>query len=96
MHPLHHPEVLMTAITLRNLPPELAEFIEAKARADQRSLNQTVIQLLHKAAGMAKGKEPEIEHHDLDHLSGALTREEADELDEAIRWQRQIDPEMWK
>lgn len=86
----------MTAITLRNLPPELAEFIEAKARAEKRSLNQTVIQLLQKAAGLAMAKEPEVVYHDLDHLAGSLSREEADELDEAIRWQRQIDPEMWK
>lgn len=86
----------MTAITLRNLPPDLAELLQAKARDEKRSLNQTVIQLLRKATGLAQPKEAEVEYHDLDHLAGALTRAEADELEESIRWQRQIDPEMWK
>lgn len=86
----------MTAITLRNLPPDLAEFIAAKARAEKRSLNQTVIQLLQKAAGLAQAKEPEVTYHDLDHLAGSWTEEEAREFDALIKEHRRIDEEMWR
>lgn len=55
-----------------------------------------MIELLRKATGLAQSKEAETIYNDLDHLAGALTREEADELEESIRWQRPIDPEMWK
>lgn len=86
----------MTAITLRNLPPELADFIEAKARAEKRSLNQTVIRLLEKAAALGAAAPKGPPYTDLDHLAGSLTKEETDELDAAIREQRQIDYEMWR
>jgi hypothetical protein len=35
-------------------------------------------------------------HTDLDRFFGCISKEEADELDRAIREQRQIEPEMWK
>jgi hypothetical protein len=35
-------------------------------------------------------------HHDLDHLFGCWSKEEYEEFNEALREQRQIEPEMWK
>lgn len=86
----------MTAITLRNLPPELAGLIEAKARSEKRSLNQTVIRMLEEAVALGSGAPTGPPYTDLDPLAGSLTQEEADELEAAIRDQRQIDHEMWR
>jgi len=33
---------------------------------------------------------------DLSYIAGTWTQEQAKEFDEALREQRQIDPEMWK
>jgi len=85
----------MIAITVRNLPPELARVIRQKAKKEKASLNRTVIGLLEKATGLVKPRTEEV-HTDLDRFFGCISKEEADELDEAIREQRQIEPEMWK
>ena len=85
----------MNAITVRNLPPELARVIRQKAKKEKASLNRTVISLLEKATGLVKPRTEEV-YTDLDRFFGCISKEEADELDEAIREQRQIEPEMWK
>lgn len=84
----------MKAITLRNLPPALAEAIEKKSREDRASLNKTVIKLLEKGAGLDKPEGPP--YRDLDWFFGSATKEEADELDRAIAEQRVIDPRDWQ
>ncbi len=86
----------MKAITLRNLPPQLGKRLEEQAAATGSSLNKTVIRLLLKVTGLA-GREPdEKRFHDLDHLAGTWTREEAAEFDQALAHQRRIDPELWE
>jgi hypothetical protein len=40
--------------------------------------------------------QPAVLHHDLDDLAGSWSKEEYEECNEALRAQRQIDPEMWK
>ena len=86
----------MRAITLRNLPPELARRIEREATASGLSLNRTVIRLLEKGAGIQTGKQEATVHRDLDHLAGSWTEEQAAEFDRALTEQRRIDPELWK
>ncbi len=85
----------MNAITVRNLPPELGRVIRQKAKKEKTSLNRAVISLLEKATGLVKPRTEEV-HTDLDRFFGCISKEEADELNEAIREQRQIEPEMWK
>lgn len=85
----------MNAITVRNLPPELARLIRQKAKREKVSLNRAVIDLLEKATGLGKPRAEEV-HTDLDRFFGCLSKEEAEELDQAIWEQRQIEPEMWK
>ncbi len=86
----------MKAITLRNLPPELARTIEREAVADGTSLNRTVIRLLERATGTGSRQPAEVLHRDLDHLSGTWSDAEADAFDAALAVQREIDPELWK
>jgi len=45
--------------------------------------------------GKAKKKAP-IRYHDLDHLAGTWTKEEAAAFDKLIAEQRTIDPELWE
>ena len=85
----------MNAITVRNLPPEVAKAVKEKARKEKLSLNKAVVRLLEEAMGADKGKE-KVVHHDLDRFFGTWTKEEADAFDDATRDHRKIDPEMWK
>ena len=50
---------------------------------------------LEEATGATPGKNKVI-HHDLDRFFGTWTKKEADAFDEALREQRQVEPEMWK
>jgi plasmid stability protein len=81
----------MTAITLRNIPPKLQEAIQKRAGMTGLSLNRTVIRILEEALGQRR----EL-HHDLDHLAGTWSAEEAAAFDAALTEQRRIDPELWK
>lgn len=86
----------MKAITLRNLPPDLARRIRQKAKAGRTSLNRTVIALLEESVnGPAHAGTPAV-HHDLDGLAGSWSAEEAAAFDEALAGQRRIDLEIWK
>ena len=84
----------MKAITLRNLPPEVARRLARKAREEGLSLNRAVISALEEAFGVARRKKGLV-YHDLDFMIGALSKQDADELDRAVRRQRRIDPEIW-
>ena len=85
--------LVMKAITLRNLPPEVARFVRKKAQADKTSLNKTVIGMLEEAAGV--DPKPR-KRRDLSRWAGTWSTEEADAFDQALAEQRKIDPEIWK
>jgi DNA-binding ferritin-like protein (Dps family) len=85
----------MGAITVRNLPPEVARAIRAKAKRERLSVNKAVVKLLEEATGAAKRAEPVL-HHDLDRFAGTWSQEEYDQFMESLREQRAIEPEMWK
>jgi len=86
----------MKAITLRNIPANVAKAIQDKAREAHASMNRAVVLLLEERLGLGTDKKKERIHHDLDHLMGTWSAEEADEFDRALREQRRIDPELWK
>ena len=83
----------MKAISLRNLPPEVARFVRKKAQADRTSLNKTVIGLLEECVG--GGAKPR-KKRDLSWLAGSWSQEEADAFDRILAEHRQIDPEIWR
>ena len=86
----------MKAITLRNLPPEVAKAIHHRAKRDKTSVNKAVIGLLEESFGKKPGEKKKIRYHDLDHLAGTWTKEEAEEFEKLIAQQRTIDPALWK
>ncbi len=85
----------MHAITLRNIPREIQDAIERRAREEGLSFNRTVLRMLEESLGL-HGDRPRVVHHDLDHLAGTWSREEAAEFDAALSEQRQVDPELWE
>jgi plasmid stability protein len=85
----------MTAITLRNIPPKLQEAIRQRAGKDGLSLNKTVLRMLEEAAGERTPNRREL-HHDLDHLAGTWSDQEAAAFDAALVEQRKVDPELWE
>jgi hypothetical protein len=93
-HGVHHRELPMNAITVRNLPPAVAKAVKEKARREKLSLNRAIVRLLEEATGERRSKK--VVHHDLDHLAGTWSEEEYQQFMAALREQRQIDPEMWR
>lgn len=87
----------MKAITLRNLPPELAKAVRREAERKRTSVNKAVISLLESKADVRKKKRAgKVNHQELDALAGSWTKNEAAEFDKALAAQRSIDPELWK
>lgn len=87
----------MKAITLRNLPAELAKTIRQKAEKQGTSINKAVIHLLEEGTGAReKKKKKKRLHDDLNALAGSWTKEEAAEFDRALVAQRAIDPDLWR
>jgi hypothetical protein len=51
---------------------------------------------MEKALGHGPAAKKPVVQHDLDFLSGSMTKEDAKKFDAALKWQRRIEPEMWK
>ena len=83
----------MTAITLRNIPRELREAVEQRAKSEGLSLNKTVIRMLEESVGTRQSRNL---HHDLDHLAGTWSKEEAADFEATLADQRRIDAELWE
>ena len=86
----------MKAITLWNLPPDVARTVQQRAKQKKTSVNKAAIELLEESAGSKAKKKPPIRYHDLDHLVGTWTKKEADAFDKLLAEQRMIDPKLWK
>lgn len=86
----------MKTITLRNLPPDVARTVQQRAKQKKTSVNKAVIELLEKSVGGKVKKKSPVRYHDLDHLAGTWTKEEAAAFEALIAEQRTIDPELWK
>ena len=86
----------MKAITLRDVPPELARLIQRRAEQEKMSLNKTVVRLLEEGTGLQQKKKAKPLHDDLDALAGSWTQREARDFEQALEKQRAIDPDLWK
>ncbi len=81
----------MKTITIRNVPPEVAEALEREKRNRGESLNQTVIELLSQGLGIGA-----IRSNGLAALAGRWTEEERLQFEEAVAPFEEIDPELWR
>jgi plasmid stability protein len=81
----------MKALTIRNLPAELAQALEREKRQRGTSLNQTVIELIGQGLG-AEG----VRSNGLAKLAGGWSAEELSEFEKAGAQFEVIDPELWR
>ena len=87
----------MKQLTIRGFEDELAKRIRRLANQEGVSLNQAVLKLLRKGAGLGEGKGgADTVGSSLDHLIGTWTPEEADELDRSLDDLEEIDESMWE
>lgn len=85
----------MKTLTIRGIDDDLARVIKTQAQRNNLSVNQWILQALKKVTGT--GKEPVFKtYHDLDHLAGSWTREEAAEFRKNTRMFEKIDEDIWK
>ena len=83
----------MKAITIRNIPEEVARLIEATANDAGLSLNRAVIRLLREQ--IDEESHHAERYHDLDYLAGSWSVEEAKEFERNLADSRVIDAELW-
>jgi hypothetical protein len=78
-------------LTVRNIPSEVAEALEAEKERSQSSLNHTVIDLLSRALGVRRDR-----RNGLARLAGSWTQEEHEQFEAAVAVTEQIDEELWR
>ena len=83
----------MKAITIRNVPADLAESLEREKRRRKASLNRTVLALLSEALGVSK---PGPRSNGLRRLAGTWTEDEYREFEEAVAPFEHIDEAIWR
>jgi predicted CopG family antitoxin len=86
----------MKTITIRRIDDQLAELLKEKARKDQKSINQLLLDTLRSSLGLSSEKKFTAEFHDLDHLFGQWSEEEFEKIQGKISRERQIDQELWQ
>jgi hypothetical protein len=77
--------------TIRGVPAAIDARLRALAAAEQRSLNDTVLQVLTRALGLSASA---VRHRDLGDIAGTWNEDPA--FDRALLDQDQVDPDLWK
>ena len=86
----------MHQLTVRGFDADLADSIRRLARKERISMNQAVLRLLRRGAGLADDQgSADTVGASLDHFIGSWTREQADEMDRVLEHFESIDESMW-
>ncbi|MEX2526211.1 MAG: hypothetical protein WEA09_01120 [Gemmatimonadota bacterium] len=80
----------MKHLTIRNVPPKLAQALQEARRRSGTSLNQTVLDLLQQGLGVGQPRS-----NGLSELAGGWSEDDFLEFQEAVAPFSQIDPELW-
>ena len=83
----------MKHLTIRNVPDDLAERLIDEKRARGRSLNQTVLELLAQAVGLAEGIRTT---NGLEALAGTWSSDDVEAFEQATRFTHDLDDELWR
>ncbi len=81
----------MRTLTIRNVPPEVAEALEREKRRRGESLNQTVIELLGQGLGVGGTRS-----NGLAALAGGWDEEEFRRFESAVAPFEEIDAGLWR
>lgn len=85
----------MTQLTVRGIDESLHKEIKSQARQRGLSVNRYVVELLREATGQIESTHQPIIYHDLDHLAGTWSQEEAETFAQSLDEQRQVDEALW-
>ena len=85
-------DAAMRNLTIRGVPDEVARRLEEEKRLRGRSLNQTVLDLLSQGLGLPGGRRT----NGLAALAGTWTAEQLADIESALRFAEEIDPEVWR
>jgi len=85
----------MATMTLRGIEDNIANALKKQAKKEGISVNALTLRLLKEKLGVEKKKRTES-HHDLDHLAGTWTDQDATEFEQAIGIFEKVDEELWK
>ena len=87
----------MKQLTIRGFEADLERRIRQLAQSEGISLNQAVLRLLRRGAGLEPSREaPDVIGSALDHLIGTWSDEEAAELMDAVADFDSIDETLWR
>ena len=84
-----------TALTVHNIDDELYAAVQTYAAEAKTSLGAAFKQLARRALGLPTAEE-QARIDAANALFGCLSEEDVRPLREALEWQSQIEPEMWK
>jgi hypothetical protein len=82
------------SITIRGIDGDLDQVIKSRARQDNLSVNQWIVNILKTATGTGKATLFK-EYHDLDALAGGWSEEEAKTFLKGIEIFERIDEDIW-
>jgi hypothetical protein len=85
----------MKVITLRGIDDDLSLALKKAAKREGISVNKKILILLQESLGLKKRNRQRV-HHDLDHLAGTWSPEDANEFIEKTKSFNQIDQDLWK
>lgn len=83
----------MKSLTIHNIDPDLVKAIESMAHSTGLSQNKVVKNLLRKALGLNRKKEP---RQDFSAFCGIWSKEEAEAFEAAVQSFEQIDKDLWQ
>jgi len=84
-------DAVMRNLSIRNVPEDLARRLEEARRERNRSLNQTVLDLLSQALGVGSGRS-----NGLAELAGTWSAEEVADFEAALAFTSEVDDELWR
>ena len=80
----------MKTLTVRNLPPDVADALEREKKRRGTSLNQTVIELLTQSLGVRGTRS-----NGLAELAGTWSEDELADFERAVAPFETVDPDLW-
>ena len=86
----------MKQLTVRGFDDDLAAQVQRLANREGISLNQAVLKLLRRGAGLEEKGTSDRVGSSLDHLIGTWTAEETEQVERAIEDFEEIDESMWE
>lgn len=79
-----------TNFNLKNIPPDLMEFLEMRSTEQKISINSLILQILEQRFRLSRQKRKKT-YHDLDHLAGTWSEKDKQAFDERTKYFNEID-----